>query len=223
MLARTLRANCYQVKYIVRQHTSTNISYEDLWRYTLISYHSGYSCLAEALNGADYSGLPLPFAWDNVSGYLGCSGAIQYVDNFFASLETFEDNRLRLPESAQAAQLYVPSPTPTQAFTPTATPEPAYSHVRVLVYVDSNNNYKPDDGERVDEVKVTVTFPDGQTMTKATVQGEALFELAGRPVGEDITVTLPELFRTQKVRVMRDGEIPVIFRLEQPVVPPALP
>jgi hypothetical protein len=60
-------------------------------------------------------------------------------------------------------------------------------------------------------------------LTWQTVNGEVLIDLAGRPVSGDVVVSLPELFRTQRVRIVRDGEIPVVFRLEQPVVPPVLP
>jgi hypothetical protein len=93
----------------------------------------------------------------------------------------------------------------------------------VLVYVDQNQNQYPDAGEYVDGIRVTVTFPDGQVYNATTTNGEAIIELTGQAVGSEVIVALPEVFRSQKVRVILDGELPVIFRLEQPVAPPALP
>ncbi len=72
-------------------------------------------------------------------------------------------------------------------------------------------------------LKVTATLQDGTVLEQTTHNGEVVFDLTGQPVGSTVTVALPQIARSTKVRVTSDGEIPVIFRLEQPVVPPALP
>lgn len=222
VFARTLRSNCRQVKYILDRRSFKGISYEDLWKFTLVSYHSGYQCLADALDYTAYNSLPLD--WPHVSNYLACPGGQLYVNAFWKSLSDFDANRLKTTAAAQPA--VIATFVPTRAVpTPTVTPTPvrALSHISVLVYVDSNNNNYPEPNERVNGVKVTVTFPDGQVINAVTVNGIADIDLTGRTVGEDVIVALPELYRTQKVRVMQDGEIPVTFRLDQPVVPPVLP
>lgn len=136
----------------------------------------------------------------------------------------FDAYRLTTVETAQPEAVPTFAPTPAVP-TPTHTPTPvlAMSKLRVMVYVDINFNNYPDAGERTDGVAVTLTFADGASQSASTVNGEALFNLAGRAVGQEVLVALPQLYRTEKVRITRDGEIPVVFRLEQPVVPPALP
>lgn len=222
VFARTLRANCRQVQYLMDTREIADATYEDMWKFTFLSYHSGYNCLADALVFAEYNLLDIN--WENVSGFLSCESGRVYVDNVWKALDEFDTYRVKTSEPAQPETVATFAPTPAVP-TPTLTPTPvlAMSKLRVMVYVDINSNSYPDAGERTDGVRVVLTFPDGSSQTASTVNGEALFSLAGRVVGEDLLVSLPELYRTEKVRVIRDGEIPVVFRLEQPVVPPALP
>jgi hypothetical protein len=97
------------------------------------------------------------------------------------------------------------------------------AHILTLVYIDKNGNQYPDEDEKVDGIDVQAQFEDGSTLTTRTVNGEAVFDLTGRPVGGNVTILLPDLYRSQKVRVKQDGEIPVIFRLVEPIIPPVLP
>jgi len=221
VFTRTLRANCRQVKYLMDRRAAKT-SYEDMWKFTFLSYHSGYNCLADAL---DYTTFNLqPVDWSHVSAFLSCGGGRAYVDNIWKALNEFDAYRVKPPSSTRPEVLPTFAPTPAiPTPTPTPTPVLAMSKVRVLVYVDINANVYPDAGERTDGVSVVLTFSDGSSQTALTANGEAVFSMAGRVVGEDVLVTLPELYRTEKVRIIRDGEIPVVFRLEQPVVPPALP
>jgi hypothetical protein len=218
VFTRTLRSNCYQVKYLMDQKGLTS-SYEDLWKFTFLSYHSGYNCLSDALTLTAFNEKTID--WPTLTGYLKCEGGKTYVDSLWNSLQMFDQYRLQTPAVPKPVTQPTFQPTPL----PTRTPTPilAMSHIRVLVYVDKNGNNYPEQDERVDGAKVTVTFPDNQVITTTTTKGEAVFDMTGRPVGIDVTVALPELYRSQRVRVMRDGEIPVVFRLEPPVVPPVLP
>jgi len=220
IFARTLRANCYQTRYIVTRMGGT-ATYEDYWKYTLVSYHSGYQCLAQAIMETRAHLLPLD--WEYVRGYLTCPGSVYYVEEFWKSLEEFDTFRFIRADPDRMTAQFVATPTPVPTLVVTPTPVLSMSHVRVLVYVDTNGNHYPEASERVDGVNVTVTSLSGLNLVGSTVDGEVIFDLTGRPVNEDVTVSLPELFRTQRVRVPQDGEIPVVFRLEQPVVPPALP
>jgi hypothetical protein len=223
IIARTLRSNCLQVNYLMDRYIASS-TYEDLWRFTLVSYHSGYQCLQEALFGVYYNNQPTD--WQHVSAFLGCPGSQLYVNEVMKSLEEFDTFRLKSVDGdrpvSQAVFKIVPTatrPAPTQ----TPTPVPSMSHIRVLVYVDTNKNQYPDAGENVEGIRTTVTLAGGQVRSATTINGEVVFDLTGQPVNSDVTVALPEMYRSYKVRVTRDGEIPVIFRLEQPVTPPALP
>jgi hypothetical protein len=85
VFAHTLIANCQQAGQVVRNYTSKTpgdvASFENLWKFTLVNYNAGGSCLADALTGASDQGKEL--TWDNVSPFLigACSGAIDYVND----------------------------------------------------------------------------------------------------------------------------------------------
>jgi len=86
VFAHTLMANCEQASQIVwnynnRQTPSQlDISYEDMWKFTLVNYNAGGGCLASAFELASDENAPLTF--EGISPYLApaCSGAIEYVN-----------------------------------------------------------------------------------------------------------------------------------------------
>jgi hypothetical protein len=226
ILARTLRANCRQVKYIMDTQ-GLDASYEDLWKLTLLTYHSGYSCLDNALDTLRYN--EMTSDWENISVFVGCPGGSTYVNDSWKSLQEFDLYRAQHPEKDQVAALatFLPrpsaTPAPTIVVSPTPTAVRSLAHILVLVYIDKNGNNYPEDNERVNDIAVWAEFDDGSVVSAQTVKGEAVFDLTGRSIGGNVTILLPDLYRTQKVRVKQDGEIPVIFRLVEPVVPPVLP
>jgi hypothetical protein len=85
IFARTLLANCQQAGRVVQNVTKVapgkNVTYEDMWRFTLVNYNAGTGCLHNAVQAAH--GARLPLTWGNVQAFLepGCRGAIQYVDD----------------------------------------------------------------------------------------------------------------------------------------------
>jgi hypothetical protein len=85
VFAHTMIANCKQAGQVVENYSGkepgTVASYEDLWKFTLVNYNAGGSCLAEGLTRA--LGENLPLTWENVSPYLvgACSGAVDYVED----------------------------------------------------------------------------------------------------------------------------------------------
>jgi len=85
VFAHTLIANCQQTGQIVRNYTGKTpgdaASFEDLWKFTLVNYNAGGSCLADAITTSQYQGQEL--TWDSVSPFLigACSGAIDYVND----------------------------------------------------------------------------------------------------------------------------------------------
>jgi hypothetical protein len=85
VFAHTMTANCEQTGQILYNYTRKSpgevASYEDLWKFTLVNYNAGGSCLAEGITHAQ--GLNLELTWENVSPFLigACSGAVDYVND----------------------------------------------------------------------------------------------------------------------------------------------
>jgi hypothetical protein len=220
IFTRILRANCHQVKFLAERR-DVKPSYEDMWRFTLVSYHSGYQCLNEALFYTRFNRMEPN--WENVSGFLKCPGATAYVDSVWEILAEFDRYHIKSPITSQPQTQPTFAPTIPPVPTRTLTPVPALGHIRVVIYVDFNGNQRPDPGEMVHDAPVEVSFADGTVLTGRTTEGEVRINLSGRTAGETATINLPGLYRSQRVRVTRDGEIPVIFRFDQPAVPPGLP
>jgi hypothetical protein len=110
VFARTLLANCEQAGKIVQDVTTKQpglvVSYETMWRFTLVNYNAGPGCLVEAVTQSYQPDADVPLSWDGVSAALAsdeaCNGAINYVDNISQDTESAPVN----PE---------PTPTPTSA------------------------------------------------------------------------------------------------------------
>ncbi len=87
VFAHTLMANCHQAAQVVWNYSGKkmpgdlDISYEDMWKFTLVNYNAGGGCLADAFQQAFSQGERL--TWENVSRYLApaCRGAIRYVND----------------------------------------------------------------------------------------------------------------------------------------------
>lgn len=85
VFAHTLLANCEQAGRIVRNFTGSapgkSVTYEDMWKFTLVNYNAGPGCLGDAIEGA--KGQSKALTWENVSAYLPgvCTAAIDYVND----------------------------------------------------------------------------------------------------------------------------------------------
>jgi hypothetical protein len=85
VIAESLLANAAQVGHILTLLTKSspgaNVSYEDLWRFTLVNYNAGPGCLAAALKPAVVSHSML--VWASISGRLrgDCALATDYVES----------------------------------------------------------------------------------------------------------------------------------------------
>jgi hypothetical protein len=92
VFARTLLANCEQAGNIVRKVTGQapglSVTYEDMWRFTLVNYNAGSGCLAEALQEANTAGIALD--WKSVPNKLNkaCRGSIGYVNDISKKQES---------------------------------------------------------------------------------------------------------------------------------------
>jgi len=79
-------ANCEQASQVVWNYNGSKtpdqlgISYENMWKFTLINYNAGGGCLATAFEGANDNAEDLTF--EGISPYLtsACSGAADYVN-----------------------------------------------------------------------------------------------------------------------------------------------
>ncbi|MFZ5858533.1 MAG: hypothetical protein ACOYZ6_17030 [Chloroflexota bacterium] len=87
VFAHTLMANCQQASQVVWNYSGKkmpgqlDISFEDMWKFTLVNYNAGGGCLAEALQQSNSAGEEL--TWENVSMHLApaCRAAIGYVED----------------------------------------------------------------------------------------------------------------------------------------------
>lgn len=84
VFAETLQANCSQVgrmvRNLARKAPGDLVSYEDLWKFTLVNYHAGPGCLSLALTRAWNTEKVL--TWEAVSSHLEgvCALGIEYVN-----------------------------------------------------------------------------------------------------------------------------------------------
>lgn len=242
LIGKLLEANCQQVDVILRQAITPDpdadaatataaaatvvaggdvgtTTYEDLWRFTLTAYHSGLSCLQDAVVATRKAKLPV--TWEFVSEHLICRGGADYVDGFMQNLFSFE---LYLYEPSDAdpslSQVII---VPTRTPVPTPTVYISTAQIRVQVFMDRNANNLPDDGEWIDAMTVLVTTAANEQITQRTQNGIAIFDMSGFTPGVGITVSLPGLYRSENFELPEEGEVIVTFMFEQPALPTLLP
>lgn len=245
VIAMILKANCEQVDFIMGQAvapdpdadaaTATAVAasvatavaegeyvvtnYEDLWRFTLASYHSGLSCFQQALIATKKESRPV--TWENVGDKLKCMGGKDYVDGFMETLFVFDTYRYEVTES----DIAIPASTivPTQTAVPTPTVFISTAQVRVQVFMDRNGNQSPDAGEWIDAMSVLLTTSSNDQVTQRTQNGIVIFDMTGYEPGIGINVSLPGLYRSESFVLPEQGEVLVTFMFEQPVLPTSLP
>lgn len=224
-IAQVVYANCQSIKTIVDRYQSTDLQddiadpYTDFWKFTLLSYHSGISCFENAAKAASKANLPL--SWDNLLLYLDCKGGQAYVDGVWNNLLNFDTYRYT-PAGQELAQ-YSPVFMPTRTPVPTPTSAMSAAHARIQVFLDSNQNGTPEEGEWLNGVPVSIQAPNGTELTGTTVDGQAVFDLSVFVIGTNVTVSLPGLYRSESFTVPAQGEVPVTFIFNQPALPTAIP
>lgn len=242
LIARVLVANCQQVETILNTSvvpdedvvaaTATaaiatvraggenpDTRYEDLWRFTLVSYHSGSSCLQQAVISTKKDSKTI--TWDNLGKKIKCKGGEDYVNGFMDVLESFDFYRYQMTE----ADVVIPASTivPTRTAIPTSTPYISTATVKVQVFMDRNGNKTPDDGEWIDAMSVLLTTSSNDQITQRTQNGITVFDMTGYTPGLGINISLPGLYRSESLVLPEQGEIVVTFMFEQPVLPTSLP
>ena len=242
LIAMILKANCEQVDFIMNlaiapdpdadaatatavvatvaaggEYTTT--SYEDLWRFTLASYHSGLSCFQQAVIATKKAKLPV--TWENLSERLKCKSGVGYVDGYMETLFAFDFYRYQITD----ADVVVPGATIIPTRTPVSTPTVFISsaQVKVQVFMDRNGNKSPDTDEWIDAMSVLLTTSSNEQITQRTQNGITVFDMTGYPPGIGVNVSLPGLYRSESFVLPQQGEVLITFMFEQPVLPTSLP
>ena len=216
ILADSLKANAYQTGYIFEQR-GLRASYEDLWRFSVLSYHAGYNCLEYAL--ATSSLYQEPITWGNVSRHLYCEGSSAYVDNVWQKLDDFSE--FHPPASDTNAKIYFPTPTP--APTSTANPGLVNGGIHIVMFIDSNENLRMDEGERITGELVKVELDDGTEYTGKVNNGELHFYFQNKQVGQSGQAIATNLYQSFEFTIPKSGEVLIVFRLQPPNSPNRLP
>ena len=244
LIAMVLKANCEQVDFIISQNykkepdedadqaTATaaaatiaaggstgDTTYEDLWRFTFASYHSGLYCFQQAV--IETKDNHQPVTWEHVREEFKCRSGRDYADGFMEVLQAFDFYRYEMTD----ADIVIPISTivPTRTPVPTSTPYISTAQVRVQVFMDRNGNQSPDPGEWIDAMSVLLTTSSNEQITQRTQDGIAIFDMTGYPPGLGINVSLPGLYREQAFVLPEQGEVTVTFMFEQPALPTIIP
>jgi len=198
---------------------SGTTSYEDLWRFTFASYHSGLSCFQDAVIATKKAKQAV--TWENMKDRFKCRGGPDYVDGFMANLVSFDFYRY------DSADIYPVIVAPTIVPTRTAIPSPTVfistATVKVQVFMDRNGNRSPDEGEWIDAMTVLVETSTNQQITERTQNGIVIFDMSGYMPGIGINVSLPGLYRNERFELPEQGEVTVTFMFEQPPLPTNIP
>ena len=217
MLAQALRANCNETRYILSDQSLKPVDFDTMWHFTLVSYHSGYQCLYDAIHQTRNALEDI--TWDNVSSHLACKDAKTYVDNFWSTLISFTPMVSGEEANASLALPVMTTPTPF----PSPTPHLSKATLHIVVYLDKNNDGKPEPGEMVDGLSALLTFSDGPDVTQPITNGDVVVDLSHHAVGAHLTVSIKDLFYFYETSIPVDGEVLLTIRLTQPVIPPGLP
>jgi hypothetical protein len=242
LIASLLQANCQQVDAILKQPfkpdpdadaaTATAIvatvaaggsrpgpTYEDLWRFTLASYHSGISCFQNAVFNTKSAGASV--VWDNVGKELNCRGGEDYVNGFMDNLFAY-DFYLYEPSDLLSV-IAAPTIVPTRTSVPTPTVYISSARIIVQVYIDRNGNNLPEEGEWIDAMTVQVSVSNTQQITQRTQNGIAIFDMSGYTPNSGIDVSLPGLYRNNTFLLPEQGDVTIVFKFDQPSLPTSLP
>ena len=242
LFARLLVANCQQVESILNlvivpdrdadAATATaavatiaaggnteSTSYDDLWRFTFLSYHSGLNCFQQALTATKKAKQPVN--WENIAARLKCKGGELYVNGVMNNLESFDFYLLNITD--QNAVIVAPTFVPTRTPVPTPTAFASNATVKVQVFMDRNGDNAPEEGEWIDAMTVLLETSTNQKMTQRTQNGIAIFDMSGFTPGISVNVSLPGLYRSQRFDLPQSGEVTVTFKFEQPPLPTNIP
>lgn len=217
-LAQILRSQCRQTASILSSQTSA-LNYDNLWRFSMVGYHSGYQCLEDAVTNVTERRETLD--WDHLASYLeaDCPGSVAYVDDLFNLI--YSNSNLSHPISPT---IQGPHFIAILQRKPPSNPHPLVSGVlKVIVYMDYDGDKKIDENEKLNSLKVEVTFADQTTTTDMTVNGEVNINYTNQVGGSPVKVTLPLVYQEMSFNIPANGITTLIFRLAPPNLPSGLP
>lgn len=222
-----IKSSCSQTNYIVGD-LELKASVDDMWKFTILTYHGGYYCLRNSLEIVKEKGLEP--TWANVSANLVCPDARDYVDSLSDNLNNFQLNYAPQPtlspeqlQSAGQSDLVQFPPTATPLSTPTPKTYLASGKIHVYLYIDTNMNFVMDENELIDNANILVQFANGTTQTVPVRNGEAIIEYENQFKDSDVTITVVEIYQSTKVRIPESGELYTILRIPPPDLPEVLP
>jgi len=219
-IARLLDSKCQQNRAIMNTFGSfSETEYEDYWKFTLFSYHSGTSCFYSAAKETKKANEPM--TWEYLSEHTACIDGKGYVDGLWGNLVSF-DNYLYQPSELNtvfAEPVFEANPTPVPL--PTAIPSEAQIHVQVLL----TNDQTSDDGDTrpLDNIRVTLTLANKVKLSKNTSNGEVYFDMSEQPAGTKAVISLPGLYRREDFELPSQGVKEIVFIFSSPVLPQTLP
>lgn len=206
LMALLLKATCDQVKTAMENVGATAVN-QDMWKFTIASYHSGIGCVQSAIEQASTTTKSL--TWDSVSAKLYCYGGKSYVDNFWNTLNTI-DNYVLAPGNAFVSLTDATLGT-SQSFLPTPTVVIRNIHVLVNVFQDKNANGKMDTGEAINNIVVELDLEDGTSLSKSTQDGKVDFDMSNYRPGITIIASLPGYYQYKAVTLPENGSVSVDF------------
>lgn len=220
LIAQLLRANCEMVDFL-NVAGKPDVEYDDLWKYTMATYHSGFSCVRDAVVLTRKNNESLD--WNSASKNLDCKGAREYVDGFWGTLLSFDTYLADSDSSSllQVAPTYLPTRTPLVIPIPTQITSKA--KVLVRVYLDSNGNGLPENIELLDGISADLSLENGVKLSGVTIKGEILFDMSSYPPGLRVIASLPGLYREKLFSLPEDGVVQVDFVFASPEIPNTLP
>lgn len=218
LIAQLLQANCEMVDYLDLSGKPA-VEYDDLWKFTMATYNSGFSCVRDAVLVTRKNDQPLD--WENVSLNLTCKRAKRYVDGFWGTLLSF-DAYLVESDSVSLVQV-APTFLPTQTPIPLPTGIPSKAKVWVRVYLDANGNGLPEIIELLDGISVELLLRNGVKLSGVTLKGEVIFDMTGYQPGMNAIISLPGLYREQLFSLPEEGVVQVDFVFTAPDIPNELP
>lgn len=199
-----------------------NTHYEDLWRFTFVSYHSGGNCLQQAFLATIKEHQTLD--WEHVRKHIKCKGGADYAEGFLNQLQSFDRYLYHFTDTDIAAEVPpIPTIVPTRTEVPTPTANVSSATVKVQVFMDRNGDKNPEEGEWIDAMSVLLTTSNGNQITQRTQNGITVFDMSQFPPGISVTVSLPGLYRSQTFELPAQGEVLITFMFEQPVLPTRIP
>jgi hypothetical protein len=217
-VAQLLKANCQEVKTILDKYGETT-DYENYWKFTLFTYHSGISCFENAVIAVRRNDQPMD--WTHLSNQTVCSDGEKYVNGFWQNLLLFDSYRF-IPGASQIA-LYSPVFLPTNTPQPTPTTAISKAIISIVVFIDSNGDGVPQPSELVNGVPVQVNIAGAPALSGVTSGGQVRFDLSGYPVGTQVVIRLPGLYRSSTIYLPPQGTVPVMFMFAKPTLPNSLP